>query len=82
MDRLYYVERAAQALGSAMWTGRKPRRIARNVIDHGLGECRSKSHYYGGKPNDAWHCAALKRMLDRKDTDYNEFYSKQAEETT
>ena len=37
-DRLYYVERAAQARRSAMWTGRKPRRIPRNVIDHGLGE--------------------------------------------
>ena len=56
--------------GSAVWTGRKLRRIPRNVIDHGLGECRSISHHHGGKPNNAWHFAALKRMLDRKETDY------------
>ena len=70
--RLYYVERVAQAWGSATWTGCKPRCIPRKVIDHRLGEYRSKSHHYGGKPNDAWHCAALKRMLDRKHTDYND----------
>ena len=64
--RLYYIERVAQAQGYAVWTGRRPRHIPPSVTDQRLREYRRQSHQYGGKPNDAWHFAALKRMLDRE----------------
>ena len=71
-DRLYYVERVAQVQLFAMWTNRPLKQIPKDVVESTIGEFRKKSPQYGGKPNHVWHFDALKRILDKKEPDYQD----------
>lgn len=71
-DRLYYVERVAQVQLYAMSSGRQLKFLPQDVIDHTISEYRRNKYEYGGKPNSEWHFTALKRILDRKEPDYQE----------
>jgi ribulose-5-phosphate 4-epimerase/fuculose-1-phosphate aldolase len=69
-DMLYYLERAAQVQLYAMWTGRKLRHVAPNVVNHTLQQYQQTWPSYGDKPVCQHHFDALKRQLDRKEPDY------------
>jgi ribulose-5-phosphate 4-epimerase/fuculose-1-phosphate aldolase len=68
-DRLYYLERACQVQLYAMWTGKRLKRVSDAVVDKTLTQYKT-GNVYGGKPGSEHHFAALKRMLDRKESDY------------
>jgi ribulose-5-phosphate 4-epimerase/fuculose-1-phosphate aldolase len=70
-DRLYYIERAAQVQIYAMWTGQRLKKLPEPVVEktkHNIGG----SQYYTGLSPAERHFEALKRILDRKDPDYQE----------
>lgn len=68
-DRLYYVERAAQAQLYAMWTGLPLKIIPEHVQEATMKEFKNYRQK-GGKPNCEHHFAALKRILDRQNSDH------------
>ena len=68
-DRLYYIERAAQAQLFAMWTGQPLKELSPEVIKATQEGIREGNNFDGKKPWD-FHFAALKRILDRKEPDY------------
>jgi ribulose-5-phosphate 4-epimerase/fuculose-1-phosphate aldolase len=70
-DRLYYLERTAQVQLYAMWTGRKLKHLPQSVIETTEAEFRG-NRTYGGKRPSQWHFEALKRILDRQDSDYKD----------
>jgi ribulose-5-phosphate 4-epimerase/fuculose-1-phosphate aldolase len=68
-ERLYFLERAAQAQVLALSTGRALRLIPEPVIKATAAQFRSGSTV-GGRDRAELHFDALKRMLDRVSPDY------------
>jgi ribulose-5-phosphate 4-epimerase/fuculose-1-phosphate aldolase len=68
-ERLYFLERAAQAQVLAMSTGRSLRPIPKSVIERTCAQFQGGSAV-GGFEREDLHFAALKRMLDRAGMDY------------
>jgi ribulose-5-phosphate 4-epimerase/fuculose-1-phosphate aldolase len=68
-DRLYYLERAAQVQIYAMWTGQRLKELPPTVIEKTKREIGGASFYDGPSPAQR-HFDALKRMLDRTESDY------------
>jgi ribulose-5-phosphate 4-epimerase/fuculose-1-phosphate aldolase len=68
-DRLYYMERAAQVQIYAMWTGQRLKQMPEAVVEKTKREIGGNRFYEGPTPAQR-HFDALKRMLDRKDSDY------------
>ncbi len=68
-DRLYYLERACQVQLHAMWTGKRLKRVSDAVVEKTLTQFKT-GNVYAGKPAAEHHFDALKRMLDRRETDY------------
>ena len=61
---LYYLERACQLQVQAMWTGRKLRRVAPDVVE------KTAQQFTGDAGQVQMHFAALKRVLDRDEPEY------------
>jgi ribulose-5-phosphate 4-epimerase/fuculose-1-phosphate aldolase len=70
-DRLYYVERAAQVQLYAMWTGQRLKQLPEPVVTKTKADFADSVHYEGLAPCER-HFEALKRILDRKEPDYQE----------
>ncbi len=70
-DLLYYVERAAQVQLYAMWTGQPLRELPADVLEATMEGMRGTNFFDGKKPYE-FHFAALKRILDRKESDYKD----------
>ena len=70
-DRLYYLERACQSQCYAMWTGRKLKLVAPEVVARTVGQGAGERLYYGKRPSHL-HFEALKRVLDRREPDYRD----------
>jgi ribulose-5-phosphate 4-epimerase/fuculose-1-phosphate aldolase len=68
-ERLYFLERAAQAQVLALSTGRKLRRVPGPVLEKTLAQF-ARSGAVGGQSRPELHFGALKRMLDRSEPDY------------
>jgi ribulose-5-phosphate 4-epimerase/fuculose-1-phosphate aldolase len=68
-DRLYYLERAAQAQLYAMWTGQPLKQLPEAVVEKTRKEIGGARFYDGPTPAER-HFSALKRILDRKEADY------------
>ena len=68
-ERLYFLERAAQAQVLALSTGRALRRVPEAVVQSTLAQFRSGATV-GGQDRAQLHFEALKRMLDRTSPDY------------
>jgi ribulose-5-phosphate 4-epimerase/fuculose-1-phosphate aldolase len=68
-ERLYFLERAAQAQVLALSTGRALRLIPEPVVKATLAQFQSGTAV-GGQDRAELHFAALKRMLDRHSPDY------------
>ncbi len=68
-ERLYFLERAAQAQVLALSTGRNLRRIPDAVVAATASQIKVGSQVDGAERHDL-HFAALKRMLDRLNGDY------------
>jgi ribulose-5-phosphate 4-epimerase/fuculose-1-phosphate aldolase len=68
-ERLYFLERAAQAQVLALSTGRTLRRIPDKVVAATAAQIKAGSQV-DGKARCDLHFDALKRMLDRLDADY------------
>ncbi len=68
-ERLYFLERAAQAQLLAMATGRALKRIPDAVIAHTVAQFGTDAAV-GGVDRADLHFAALKRLLDREGADY------------
>jgi ribulose-5-phosphate 4-epimerase/fuculose-1-phosphate aldolase len=68
-ERLYFLERAAQAQVLAMSTGRSLRPIPKSVIERTCAQFQGGSAV-GGFEREDLHFAALKRLLDRAGMDY------------
>jgi hypothetical protein len=68
-ERLYFLERAAQAQVLALSTGRPLRLIPESVIKKTVAQF-GDSTSVGGRNRAELHFEALKRMLDRSDSDY------------
>ncbi len=68
-DRLYYLEQACRAQVYAMWTGRDLKLIPDSVIEHTTRQFSGSPAYYG-KRNYELHFAALKRVLQRRNTGF------------
>jgi ribulose-5-phosphate 4-epimerase/fuculose-1-phosphate aldolase len=68
-ERLYFLERAAQAQILALSTGRPLRKIPDAVVRATLAQFRQSSTV-GGRERPELHFAALKRLLDRSEPDY------------
>jgi ribulose-5-phosphate 4-epimerase/fuculose-1-phosphate aldolase len=68
-ERLYFLERAAQAQVLALSTGRTLRRIPDDVVAATASQIKAGSQVDGKERHDL-HFDALKRMLDRLDPDY------------
>ncbi len=68
-ERLYFLERAAQAQVLALSTGRALRLIPPAVVEATVAQFRSGSTV-GGRDRAELHFEALKRMLDRTSPDY------------
>jgi ribulose-5-phosphate 4-epimerase/fuculose-1-phosphate aldolase len=68
-DRLYYMERAAQVQIYAMWTGQRLKQLPETVVEKTKREIGG-GHFYEGPTPAQRHFDALKRVLDRKDSDY------------
>ena len=69
-DRLYYLERVAQVQLYAMWTGRPLKVLPQEMIDETIRQFKESMPKYGGRPSNAHHFDALKRVLDRNEADY------------
>jgi ribulose-5-phosphate 4-epimerase/fuculose-1-phosphate aldolase len=68
-ERLYFLERAAQAQVLALSTGRQLRVVPESVVKATAAQFRSGSTV-GGLDRSLLHFEALKRMLDRSAPDY------------
>jgi len=68
-ERLYFLERAAQAQVLALSTGRSLRLIPEPVVKATVAQFQSGSTV-GGRERSELHFEALKRMLDRSAPDY------------
>jgi ribulose-5-phosphate 4-epimerase/fuculose-1-phosphate aldolase len=68
-ERLYFLERAAEAQILALSTGRKLRRIPDAVLRRTVAQFAACGDV-GGKPRPLLHFEALKRQLDRHEPDY------------
>jgi ribulose-5-phosphate 4-epimerase/fuculose-1-phosphate aldolase len=68
-QRLYFLERAAQAQVLALSTGRALRLIPEPVVRTTAAQCASGSRV-GGRDRAELHFEALKRLLDRTQPDY------------
>lgn len=68
-ERLYFLERAAQAQVLALSTGRTLRRIPDKVVAATAAQIKAGSQVDGRERHEL-HFEALKRMLDRLDSDY------------
>lgn len=68
-DRLYYVERAAQVQIYAMWTGQPLKKLPAPVVEKTMHNLGGAQYYTGLNPSER-HFAALRRMLDRQESDY------------
>ena len=68
-DRLYYTERVAQVQLYAMWTREPLHTLSQEVID-ASNKTFSRGKIYGDKSNAEHHFDALKRLLDRTESDY------------
>jgi ribulose-5-phosphate 4-epimerase/fuculose-1-phosphate aldolase len=68
-ERLYFLERAAQAQILALSTGR-PLRLVRDTVVRATAKQFQIGAQVGGEDRAALHFAALKRMLDRSEADY------------
>jgi ribulose-5-phosphate 4-epimerase/fuculose-1-phosphate aldolase len=68
-ERLYFLERAAQAQLLAMSTGRPLRLIPESVVERTFAQMEGGSAV-GGFEREELHFEALKRMLDRAGMDY------------
>jgi ribulose-5-phosphate 4-epimerase/fuculose-1-phosphate aldolase len=68
-DRLYYLERAAQAQLYAMWTGQPLKQLPDAVVEKTKKEIGGARFYDGPTPAER-HFSALKRILDRNEADY------------
>jgi ribulose-5-phosphate 4-epimerase/fuculose-1-phosphate aldolase len=68
-ERLYFLERAAQAQVLALSTGRPLKLISESVIKHAQEQLKRGSAV-GGSDRGQLHFDALKRMLDRAGMDY------------
>lgn len=68
-ERLYFLERAAQAQVLALSTGRSLRHIPEPVIQKTVAQFAAGSTV-GGRDRMELHFDALKRVLDRSDSDY------------
>ena len=71
-DRLYYLERVAQVQCYAMWTGQPLRQLPPEVVERTMNEYRGEGGRYGDKSNAEWHFDALKRILNRREPDYQD----------
>ena len=70
-ERLYFLERAAQAQVLALSTGRALRMVPEPVVKATLAQYRSgAAPRSGGRDRVELHFDALKRMLDRTSPDY------------
>ncbi len=71
-ERLYFLERAAQAQVLALSTGRALRRVPEPVVQATLAQYRSGAGtQVGGRDRVDLHFDALKRLLDRTSPDYS-----------
>jgi ribulose-5-phosphate 4-epimerase/fuculose-1-phosphate aldolase len=71
-ERLYFLERAAQAQVLALSTGRALRRVPEPVVQATLAQFRSGAGtQVGGRERVDLHFDALKRLLDRTSPDYS-----------
>lgn len=68
-ERLYFLERAAQAQILALSTGRPLRPIAESIVQSTLAQFGSGAKV-GGRDRADLHFEALKRLLDRRQADY------------
>jgi ribulose-5-phosphate 4-epimerase/fuculose-1-phosphate aldolase len=68
-ERLYFLERAAEAQILALSTGRKLRPIPQAVVRRTAAQFAASGDV-GGKPRPLLHFEALKRQLDRHEPDY------------
>jgi len=68
-ERLYFLERAAQAQVLALSTGLPLRPIPESIVKRTLAQLESGSAV-GGVDRADLHFEALKRMLDRAGSDY------------
>ena len=68
-ERLYFLERAAQAQVLALSTGRALKRVPEAVVQSTLAQFQSGAAV-GGRDRAELHFEALKRMLDRTAPDY------------
>lgn len=68
-ERLYFLERAAQAQILALSTGRKLRLIPETVVRSTVAQFK-QTGAIGGRERPELHFAALKRVLDRHEPDY------------
>jgi ribulose-5-phosphate 4-epimerase/fuculose-1-phosphate aldolase len=68
-ERLYFLERAAQAQVLALSTGRALRLVPDAVVTATVAQAQSGSTV-GGRDRAELHFEALKRMLDRNAPDY------------
>jgi ribulose-5-phosphate 4-epimerase/fuculose-1-phosphate aldolase len=68
-ERLYFLERAAQAQVLALSTGRPMRRVPEAVVRATASQFKSGGTV-GGRDRAELHFEALKRMLDRTAPDY------------
>ncbi|HEY6336132.1 MAG TPA: aldolase [Alphaproteobacteria bacterium] len=70
-DRLFYLERACQVQLYAMWTGKPLKPLPEAAVQR-LKEQQSHRLSYGGKSSADHHFDALKRILDRREPDYQD----------
>jgi ribulose-5-phosphate 4-epimerase/fuculose-1-phosphate aldolase len=68
-ERLYFLERAAQAQVLALSTGRPLRMIPQDVVERACAQMQGGGAV-GGREREDLHFDALKRMLDRAGMDY------------
>jgi ribulose-5-phosphate 4-epimerase/fuculose-1-phosphate aldolase len=68
-ERLYFLERAAQAQILALSTGRPLKLVPEETVRHTVGQFSSGGEV-GGRDRADLHFDALKRMLDRRQSDY------------
>jgi ribulose-5-phosphate 4-epimerase/fuculose-1-phosphate aldolase len=68
-ERLYFLERAAQAQVLALSTGRALRLVPQAVVEATAAQFRGGGRV-GGQSRSVLHFEALKRMLDRTSPDY------------
>src|ERR1700680_1448887 len=69
-DRLYYLERAGQVQIYAMWTGQPLKRLPAAVVEKTKRDIGGATFYDGPSPAQR-HFDALKRVLDRAETDFS-----------